>query len=886
MSMSSRGSARARAVLKVLGVTLVAALCLVGSGIARTRGSRRAYGARIARAHRVARHLRGAAARQTFHNQAVQAAGSSPTPTHTPNDGDLADQQAAYNNERLAPGTSVSGEALVSGQQQANGLKQAGGAWQEVTNQPYNGNPPDYTDPFWSNVGSGFAVVGGRTTALAAAPNGTWYVGTADGGVWSSQDKGGTWTPLTDSLPSQSIGALAVNPADGSVWVGTGEANTNQDSYAGIGVYRIDATGGIGRVGDSGASNPLSGRTIYQISFDPQGNAYAATNNGLFRYATSSGQWTEVLAPDGPNQPGSAAYSPYNNHITTVQVVPGSHGQDVIAVEGWRGPVSGQRNGFYESKDGGSNFAPVTPAGDINASDIGRTTFAYSADGTKLYAVVESPAALTAGAESVLQGVYVSNGTGATPASVAGPWKKIADEAKLANSGSALAVGSGYGVGVQAWYNQTLTVDPANASHVYLGLEEVFQTTNAGSTWNTAAPYWNYGLACNPNCPDTTHPDQHALMVAGGQVISGNDGGVYTRDLSNTRQYGGWTDTNNTLHNLQYYDARAGTQSGQTLVYGGLQDNGTSVLTLGAAQNKEPAGGDGTTVIVDPGNANKMVGAYVDGAMYSSTDGGHSFYDYVSPGCVGQATVGMTPRADCDPNIRFVTPMTQDQQNANDWLVGGQYVWVSKAGWNTSCTATACSWQNVFDTGAGHAVTTLSSAQGAQTIYAAWVGGGGNPGPRFSRGIATNYGGSWHQLSMNGLPNRYIAGVTVDPANPAHAYAVFNGYSRRWIPAGGVGHVYETLDGGQSWTDISGNLPDVPGDALLIEHKQLALATDLGMYTARAGRGVKTDWYRLGSGLPNVSVNNVTPGPDGYIYAGTHGRGIWRIPFGHGGHGH
>lgn len=67
---------------------------------------------------------------------------------------------------------------------------------------------------------------------------------------------------------------------------------------------------------------------------------------------------------------------------------------------------------------------------------------------------------------------------------------------------------------------------------------------------------------------------------------------------------------------------------------------------------------------------------------------------------------------------------------------------------------------------------------------------------------------------------------------------------------------------------------------MLLKNNQLALATDLGMYTAQAGQGAQTSWSRLGTGLPNASVNNVTPGPDGYIYAGTHGRGIWRIPFG------
>ena len=214
-------------------------------------------------------------------------------------------------------------------------------------------------------------------------------------------------------------------------------------------------------------------------------------------------------------------------------------------------------------------------------------------------------------------------------------------------------------------------------------------------------------------------------------------------------------------------------------------------------------------------------------------------------------------------------------------MLGGQFVWVTTAGWNTTCNPDpgACSWQHVFDTGAGNAVTALSSADNGKIVYAAWVGGGGNPGPSFGSGIATNYGGTWHQVSTAGLPNRYIAGVTVDPANPAHAYAVFNGFSRRWIPGGGIGHVFETLDGGSSWTDISGNLPDVPSDALVLRHGRLALATDLGMFTAAAGGGANTRWSRLGAGLPNASDDDVTIGPDGDIYVATHGRGVWRTGF-------
>jgi hypothetical protein len=805
------------------------------------------------------------------------ALANEPTNTHTPDDNDLADQQAQYDFERTAPAGYVTGPALADAAAQSARLRQAGGSWQEFTNQPYNAQPTNYTDPFWSNVGAGFSLVGGRVTALVTAPDGAWLAGTADGGVWRSANHGQDWTPVFDHMPSLSIGALAVDPVNGEIWVGTGEANESSDSYAGTGVYAsLDDGRHFFPVGaDADQASPLASRTTYRIAFDARGDAYAATNNGLFRYDSFSRKWTEVLDPAGPTD-----NPPYDQQVTDVAVVPGTNGQDVIAAIGWHGPGNTQNNGFYSSTNGGHAFTEVTPTGDVVPGDIGRTTFAYSADGSKLYAIVQSVSALAAGSESVLQGIYVSSGK---PASVTGPWTKIGDEAKLAASGSALPVGSGYGVGIQAWYNQDLAVDQNNPDHVYAGLEEVFETTNGGASWVTASPYWNYTLACEntaAGCPNTTHPDQHAMMISGGKIVIGNDGGVYSRPLSDTQQYGDWTDLNATLKNWQFYDARAGHFSdGSTGIVGGLQDNGTAVDSTVSSQIDEPAGGDGFYVIMDQKNANNWVGEYTDGSEYSTTDGGHTFNDYVSPTCAGQATVGLTPRPDCDPNARFATPMVQDQQNANVWLTGGQYVWVTTKGWSTACTDTACDWTPVYNLGTGNAVTALSSANSGQVSYAAWVSGGGNPGPAFNRGIATNYGGTWHQVSTTGLPERYIAGVTVDPADPAHAYAIFNGYSRRFVPGGGVGHVFETWNGGQSWTDISGNLPDIASDALVISHHELALATDAGVFTALEGHGDGTTWFRLGDGLPNTVVDDLTPGPDGYIYAATHGRGVWRIRF-------
>ena len=85
--------------------------------------------------------------------------------------------------------------------------------------------------------------------------------------------------------------------------------------------------------------------------------------------------------------------------------------------------------------------------------------------------------------KTLLQGVYESaNGD------PNGPWTKIATSSKLASSGSAQTIsgiGKGYGPGIQAWYNQFLAVDPGNKDHVYLGLQEVYETQNAGASWNT-----------------------------------------------------------------------------------------------------------------------------------------------------------------------------------------------------------------------------------------------------------------------------------------------------------------------------------------------------------------------------------------------------------------
>ncbi|HJQ00043.1 MAG TPA: hypothetical protein VJ851_00440 [Jatrophihabitans sp.] len=818
-------------------------------------------------ASRPANPLRGIAALQVAQHA---AAAHSRTQQSTSADGtrDLGDalEVAAaaeqYAGERTAPGTSVSAEALLAARQQAAAMPTASASLIELPTVPLAGEPAGYNDPVWSNAGTGFRDVAGRTTALAVDGS-TYYLGAADGGVWKSTNGGQTWHSIWDHMPTLSIGALLVTP-DHALWVGTGEANTNSDSYAGVGVYR--STNGGASFTKVGGSELLN-RTSFRLRYDGNGQVYAATNQGLYRHSssTTSGAWSLVLKPD-PNPTGS----PYNtSFITDVVIRPGTHGQTVLAALGWRNGTS--YNGFYLSTTGGGagSYSEITPTGDIDSSDIGRTTLEYAADGSRLYAIIQSPAKLLAGADTNLQGVFVSANGNPT-----GPYTKIADSTSLGATGSALENYPGYHVGIQSWYNQALAVDPANPMKVYVSLEEVFQTNDGGASFTIAAPYWNYALACGASCPPATHPDQHALAFTNnGNILIGNDGGAFRRPTS-VVGLGQWVDLGDTLRTLQYYDAAAGKAPGGTAYWGGLQDNGTSAL-FPNRKDIEPAGGDGGMVLVNPNNAQQAVGEYTNLAMYRTSDGGHTFTT-ISPEC------GYYQDANaCDPTARFIAPFQADVHNTNHWVAAGTMVWDSVKGWNTQCNTT-CDWVPVHSFGnASNGTPNVGTALAVNGVvtYAAWSDLSGNPSPAFASGIDTNYGGTWHRISSPVLPNRFIAGLTVDPANPAHVYAIYNGYSRRWIPGGGLGVVFESKDGGSSWANISGNLPDAPGDGLAIVQGHLVLGTDIGLFIA--SKGAPTKWSRV-TGLPNVVVSNVRnlPGQADAAVVATHGRGIWKLIIG------
>ena len=132
--------------------------------------------------------------------------------------------------------------------------------------------------------------------------------------------------------------------------------------------------------------------------------------------------------------------------------------------------------------------------------------------------------------------------------------------------------------------------------------------------------------------------------------------------------------------------------------------------------------------------------------------------------------------------------------------------------------------------------------------------------------------------SVGNEPRILFAGILLVSLIPPTVLTCRRSGLLRRVPAApnaGVGHVFESNDGGATWTDISGGLPDAPADDLVIAGGYLYLAMDVGMF--RASAATPTAWSHLGTGLPNAAVNDLSLSPNAsYLIAATHGRGIWK----------
>jgi hypothetical protein len=138
---------------------------------------------------------------------------------------------------------------------------------------------------------------------------------------------------------------------------------------------------------------------------------------------------------------------------------------------------------------------------------------------------------------------------------------------------------------------------------------------------------------------------------------------------------------------------------------------------------------------------------------------------------------------------------------------------------------------------------------------------------------SSDAGANWTEITA-GLPLRWVTRVTADPVDPQTVYVTLSGFAQDEAAA----HVYRSTNRGATWTAISGNLPDVPANDILVDPEapqRLFLATDVGVYVTH---NLGAEWEPLGTGMPIQTIFDLTlHNPSRTLVAATHGRSQWRL---------
>ncbi len=755
--------------------------------------------------------------------------------------------------------------------------------WRFIGPQPLLNEPPDFGDltPFFppGSPGTHFDA-SGRVTAIAVEPRtGDVFVGAAGGGVWLSRDRGVHFRPITDSLPTQAIGALAidaVNTAPSTLYVATGEGNNSGDSYYGAGIFR---SSDLGRHWTELAPGTFDRMSFTRLAIDSSHNPshlFAAVSFGFSsgradptvyeNYLAKLGLWRStdgglhwIHVPGKTFGCGVAGFISCPAEDVAIDPVNPKNVYVSIAL-----------TGVFRSGDGGQTWSIVNFPG--LADGGGRTTLAAanSPPGT-VYAMVGRSDA------TGYAGFFKSTDAGVT-------WSVKTVPSFLDPNGLEVIDGTNPGDRLfnyaQPFYDQTLLVapsDPTGATVLFGGVG-IYESTESGTNWTF--------LAANGG----THTDQHALASAPDNhtIYLGNDGGAYKFDLDNINSgVASFSSLNGTLQ-IGQIQAIAPDPSMRARLLAGFQDNGTQLFK--GPKNLGWHGvdaGDGAFQRFDKINPNLayhtsdsflLFGFLPVGQMGRSIDGGLTF-DVRQPTC--SITRAMFSAGDA-PN--FYPPIAVDPQVSARVLFGAHFIYVSTDGmltWHrqeaadltSGCLDGSCALQDIeFAPSDDHRAWAVSV----------------NDGDGFSVFNTTqanlDSGAVWSDVTNN-LPFDSSAtqatGIEVDPNDSQTAYLSISGFTS----ATGVGHFFRTNDFGASWSQADGiggrsPLPDVPVLRLLVDkrkthRKHVYAATDIGVFRSING-GKSWKAFNLGV-IPAVSVFDIEQNDDGTIYIGTHGRGAYQL---------
>ena len=704
--------------------------------------------------------------------------------------------------------------------------------------------------------GSGsYGKISGRVTSLALDltndPTGnTLYLGGAYGGVWKSTNAlsgSPSFSFLSDPTQSLAVGAIAVDASHPTtyLYVGTGEANMSGDSYYGVGILKSTDDGGSWTLVSTANSGAISflGLTFSKIVVDPVNpnivmagavfgccdNGLNQTNMGLYRSTDSGATWTQV--PDS-NVTFNVSGAQFATHSCTDLIYESSSGTYYAGTRG---------EGIFKSTDQGATWTQLTSplqAG-VTASLTNFARVSLASRGVTLWALACDSSAAPSASVTGGTGLAQSNDGGTT-------WAPVNLPGGLFNAGA----------GSQGDYDQYVMAPAGGTALVVAGID-AFRASSANGTSTSWTNLTNsYGFS------PASHPDQHAFVAAASVTwFIGNDGGVWSTTNSGTNL----TDINSNLATIQFYSAspdpnHAGSYSG------GSQDNGTAYTNNSSGVTwTQVLGGDGGYTDFNASVPGELFAENYNVGLYRSANNGTDNFPFT--------VVDSTKIPD---NSAFYVPYKVIPGVPGQVVLGASHVWRGAANANNGSGWVSIS-QNLLGADSGFVVALDTGTSNANYIYATTEDDSTGQYHVFGNGGASG-ASTWSDITGTLPKTSPIAGIAVDPTAPTTLYVGVQGF----VGSAGVSHVYQSTNGGTSWTDITGNLPDAPVNWILVDpvfNTDIYVANDVGVFYTNSVSGGSTSWSRVGTALPDSTVLQIKMGacPNRTLVAATHGRGAWAI---------
>ncbi len=560
--------------------------------------------------------------------------------------------------------------------------------------------------------------------------------------------------------------------------------------------------------------------------------SYQKVGTGLWKTSDDGNSWTHITMTPEPDGFSRIRYSQHNPNIVHAATVDGYY-RSTDAGTSWTRVLNLPFCFDLAIDPSNNNYVYVTYNGGMRRStNAGANFFAIGTNGSgfpqsevgriSITICQANPTTLYTGVEldsnDAMLGVFKSTNFGAN-------WTNVSPDSNV--------------LGGQGNYDNVIAASPTNSNVVLFGGIRMWRTSDGGQNWVR-------------NLSPEIHADQHAIVWKNGnEVYAGNDGGM----CYSTNAGLNWVSNTNLFPITQFVNLGVGV-SNSGVIFGGSRDNGICGTTNAGLTWTQTLAGDGSGVAIDPNNSSRIFmssGAYSGSfswKRFSSTNTGFNWTEINDPVFDPAKTTYTKVRVDKSSPARFYTNL-------------GAHIYRT--------TNSGTSWSKVNPTAfPDSSILNFNVSKSGGLVYVCL---NASP-PVASAKLRVLDGGVWVERST-GLPAaQNVRMVGVHPSNSNEVYAVMNGVGTP------TQKIYKSTNKGVSWSNITGNIPDVPLSDIVVHpsnSNKLFLGTQLGCYRSTNGGA---NWHRWNNGMPDATVitelsyiDSVTIGKF-YIVAATYGRGI------------